>query len=157
MLLVSMGTQPIQCERIINSILDANIKDEIIIQAYYKNESNRIIPKNVLIKEFIPYDEMENYINKANVVVVSGTGGIFRALQKGKKVIIYPRLGKYKEAVNDHGLDMKVLEDSGYASFVENSEDFKKIYETCLTKKYKKFVSNNKLFLHNLEEEIKKL
>ena len=113
MLLVSMGTQPIQCERIINSILDANIKDEIIIQAYYKNESNRIIPKNVLIKEFIPYDEMENYINKANVVVVSGTGGIFRALQKGKKVIIYPRLGKYKEAVNDHGLDMKVLEDKG--------------------------------------------
>ena len=49
MLLVSMGTQPIQCERIINSILDANIKDEIIIQAYYKNESNRIIQKNVLL------------------------------------------------------------------------------------------------------------
>lgn len=152
-----MGTQPVQCERIINTIIDSNIEDKIIIQAYYKNNQSKIIPKNIIIKQLIPYDEMQEYYDNADIIVVSGTGGIFRALNQGKKVIIFPRLGKFGEAVNDHGLDMKVLKNEGYAEFVENEKDFKKIYLKCKKNKYKKFISNNKKFVNLLNNEIKKI
>jgi len=157
MLLVTMGTQPIQCERIINTIIDSNIKEKIVIQSYYKNEQKKLIPKNIQIKQFISYYDMQKYYNEADIIVVSGTGGIFRALKQHKKVIIFPRLGKYKEAINDHGLDMKVLKDEGYAEFVEDERDFKKIYLKCKNSKYKKYISNNNNFIHLLQEEIEKI
>lgn len=157
MLFVSMGTQPLQCERIVNTIIDSGIEDEIIIQAYYQNESNKKIPKNITIKQFIPYEEMDDYINKAEIVVVSGTGGTFRSLKKGKKVIIFPRLGKYNEAINDHGLDMIVLQEAGYAEFVNENDNFKEIYERCKKNNYKKYESNTIEFVKKLEREMEKL
>ena len=152
-----MGTQPIQCERIINTIIDSNIKEKIIIQSYYKNVQKKIIPQNITIEQFIPYYDMQKYYNEADIIVVSGTGGIFRALKQHKKVIIFPRLGKYGEAINDHGLDMKVLKDEGYAEFVENEKEFKKIYLKCKKSNYKKYISNNNNFIKLLQNEIGKI
>lgn len=156
MILVTMGTQPLQCERIIDAVLNAGIKEKLVIQAY--NASNRAIKnKNVEFLEYVPYDKMEQYIEKADIIVVSGTGGILRALLKEKKVIIFPRLAKYGEAIDDHGLDMKVLADKGYAEFVSEADEFKAAYKTCKNKKYKKFISNNDMFVTKLMLDIKEL
>lgn len=157
MLLVTMGTQSLQCERIINCIIDANIKDEIVIQSYYKNINNRQIPKNIKIIQFIPYEEMDNYFKKADVIVVSGTGSIFRSLKMNKKTIIFPRLGTYDEAVDDHGLDMIILKEKGFCEFVDDEKKFKEVYENCKKTTFKKFVSNTEKFCLSLEEDLKKL
>lgn len=156
MILVTMGTQPLQCERIIDAVLNAGIKEKIVLQAH--NASKREIKnKNVELLDFVPYEKMEKYIESADIIVVSGTGGILRALLKNKKVIIFPRLAKYGEAIDDHGLDMKVLADKGYAEFVSEAHEFKSAYEQCKKKKYKKFTSNNDMFITSLIKDIKEL
>ena len=154
MLLVTMGTQKRKCERIVNAVINAGIKDKIVVQAYYTPKEEY---DNVEFYEFISYDLMEQLLDEADVVVTSGTGSIFRALNKGAKVIIFPRLGRYDEAIDDHGLDMKILKEQGYAEFVEEAEDFKDIYNQTLNKKFKKYVSNKEEFVKKLEEEIDKL
>ncbi len=154
MLLVTMGTQKRKCDRIINAVINAGIKDDIVIQAYYFPEKEY---DNIKFYQFISYDEMEKLLDEADVVVTSGTGSIFRALNKGKKVIIFPRLGRYDEAIDDHGLDMQILKDQGYAEFVIEANDFKKIYNSTLKTKFKKYVSNKENFIQKLEEEISKL
>ncbi len=154
MVLVTMGSRKLQCNRIINAVINANIKDKIVIQAYCDTEYD---VKGVEFLGFVGYEEMDKLIDKATVVIASGTGSIFRALLKGKKVIIFPRLGRFGEAIDDHGLDMKVLKERGYAEFVENAEDFKETYEKTLKKKFKKFVSNRDNFVSELETELEKL
>lgn len=154
MLLVTMGTQAIKCDRIINTIIEANIKDNIIIQGFYKPEKKY---KNIKFVDFFSFDEMQDLMNKADIIVTSGTGSILGALSMGKKVIIFPRLGKYGEAVDNHGLDMKIMQENGYAEFVEEANDFAKIYEKCKNTKYKKFVSNTDNFIKLLKEEIFKI
>lgn len=157
MLLVTMGTQPLQCERIINTIIDANLKTKVVIQSYYKNNQNKKIPSNITFFDFIPYDTMSKFYQDAQIVVTSGTGSIFRALNLNKKVIIFPRLGKYGEAADDHGLDMQILAEKGYAEFVEKEQDFKETYKRCKNKEYKKFKSNRSHFVDMLSNELTKL
>ncbi len=154
MLLVTMGTQAVQCDRIINAIIEANIKDNIVIQGFYRPQKKY---ENIKFIEFVPYDKMQDLIDEADIIVTSGTGSILSALSKGKKVIIFPRLGKYGEAVDDHGLSMKIMKENGYAEFVEGGNDFAKIYEKCKNSKYKKFISNTDNFIEFLEEEMFKI
>lgn len=156
MILVSMGSQPLKCERIVKAVINSKIKDDIVVQAYYNPDETKHY-KNVKFYKFLPYNEMEELINKAEILVVSGTGAIFRALKMNKKVIIFPRLGKYGEAVDNHGLDMKVLADQGYCEFVENAEDFQEVYKKCKKNKYKKFDSNTQNFIEKLKKEISNL
>lgn len=151
MVLVTMGTQAIKCDRIINAVIGANIKDNIIVQGFYKPGKKY---KNIKFVDFIPFDEMQDLINRADIIVASGTGSIIGALLMGKKVIIFPRLGRYGEAIDDHVLDMKILQKKGYAEFVEEAKDFTKVYERCKNTKYKKFISNTNNFIRALEEEI---
>ncbi len=157
MLLITMGTQPIQCDRIIKTILNANIKEKIIIQSPYIPTIEEKKRKNINFFTTIPYLKMNKYLSEASIVVVSGTGGILRALLANKKVIIFPRLGKYKEAADDHGLEMKILKNEGYCEFVEDEKDFLQIYKDCNSKTYKKFISNSDNFINKLQMSIKEL
>lgn len=156
MILVTMGTQPLKCNRIIDAIINADIKENIIIQAYF-DDGEYSDSDNIKFIKFIPYSEMDELINKADIVVTSGTGSIVRALLKNKKVIIFPRLKKYKEAIDEHGNDMIILKDLGYAEFVEENDSFKEVYERTKSKRFKKFSSNNKYFTSKLLDELAKL
>lgn len=153
MLLVSLGSQAIPAPRIVNDVINSNIDDEIIIQYAYDKEKYEI-PSNIKIITTVPYEEMKSLIEKSDVVITSGTGNIIKSLKMGKRVIIFPRLGRYNEAVDDHGMEMKILADLGYAEFLIDGNMLKKTYEKCKKAKYKKFESNTKNFINELDKLI---
>lgn len=109
MIFVTLGTQKQQFTRIIDYVVNSEeLKTEkIFIQAgrtvYYKGyDENRI-----QIANFITKEEMEEWTDKADIIVAhGGVGSIFPALIKGKKVIAVPRLKKYKEHVDDHQIEV---------------------------------------------------
>lgn len=60
-------------------------------------------PEHVEWVEFLKPHMYKEYINNADVIIShAGMGSILTALQYGKPIIIFPRLGKLKETRNDH-------------------------------------------------------
>ena len=152
MILVTLGTQKQQFTRLLDYIEKANIKDEIIVQAGHTKYKS----KKMKIFDFIDYDEMNKYVEKADLIIThGGTGSIIGPLKKGKKVIACARKKDYLEHVDDHqkeivdvfasgGYILKIDEDSSLSELIKQSKKFKPL----------KFESNTDNFIKKLEKEI---
>ena len=154
MILVTLGTQKQQFTRILEYIEQSNLCDEIIVQAgFTKFESTKM-----KIFDFIDYDKMNEYLNKADLIIThAGTGSIVSALKKNKKVIACARLAKYLEHVDNHQEEiLDVFYEEGYILKIDDTLDLDEVIEKSKTFKPKKFISNTRNFIQKLEEEINK-
>ena len=116
MILVLLGTQHNEFTRLIqeveNCINNKIIKEQVIVQAgFTKYKSDKMEIFDMISKE-----ELDKYMSKANLIIThGGVGSIIMALEKGKKVIAVPRLGKYNEHVNDHQVEIiESFNEKGY-------------------------------------------
>ena len=154
MILVTLGTQKEQFTRLLDYIENSNLKDEIIVQAgHTKYESNKM-----KIFDFIPYEEMNEYIDKADLIIThSGTGSVLMPLKKNKKVIVCARLAKYGEHVDDHQKQLvEVFKDEGYILELDEKIKLDEIIRKMKKFKPKEYKSNTDKFLKKLKEEIDK-
>ncbi len=154
MTLVTLGTQHQEFTRLLDYIEKSDLKGEIIVQAgYTKYESKRM-----KIFDFISYDEMEKYIDKSDLVIThAGTGSIVMPLKKDKKVIACARLSKFGEHVDDHQVELvDVFYTEGYILKIDEDTSLNDVLKNIKDFKPKKFVSNTKKFIENLEQEINK-
>ena len=156
MILVMLGTQNNSFHRLLeeidNLIEKGIITDEVIVQAgYTKYES-----KNMKIFSLISQEELEELIEKADLVIThGGVGSIITSLKKGKKVIALPRLHEYQEHVNDH--QKEIVETFNEKGYIIGVQDVKKLQEAIeKSKKFipKKYQSNNKKMLNIIENFI---
>ena len=154
MVLISVGTQKQQFTRIFDLVKRSKrlYKEQIIAQAgHTKYDSKRIE-----MFDFIPLDEMDKYIEQADLVIAhGGVGTIFSAIKKGKKVIAVPRLEKYGEHINDHQIEIcEELEKEGYILYYKDGKDkLDDLIEKVRKKEFKKYDSNYN-YLEILRKEI---
>ena len=145
MILVTLGTQKEQFTRLLNYIENSKIKDEIIVQAGHTKYDS----KKMKIFDFIPYEEMDKYIEKADLVIThAGTGSVLTPLKRGKKIIVCARDMKYDEHVDNHQKELvEVFAGEGYV--LELNEDIKLDNLMKEIKKFipKKYVSNTNKFI----------
>ena len=153
MILVTLGTQSQKFYRLLDAVEKLNTKEKIIVQAGgsadYKSEKMEIF-------DFISYDKMQEYIDKADLIITHcGTGSIVMPLQKSKKIIACARLEKYGEHVNDHQKEIvDVFAEEGHILKFDDGDDLQKIYDKSKTFKLKKYVSNTENFKKELQKEI---
>ncbi len=156
MIFVTIGTQQQNFQRLFDYINNIDTNEKIIVQ---KGKSKHKLNKKIITYDFIPYEEMEKYIRKARIIITHGGGGtVFKALKLNKKVIIVPRLSKYKEHINDHQLEFsKYLQEKNYCFTVETEEDFQEALKKIDSYQFTKYKSGEKEFIKNIENEIDKL
>lgn len=152
MILVTLGTQKQQFNRLLNYIEKADIQDEIVVQAGYTEYKS----KKMKIFDFVDYDTMNKYIDEADIIIThGGTGSITTPLKKGKKVIACARLAKYKEHVDDHQEQLvAVFSEAGYILKLDESNDLNTILKKIDGFQPQKFISNNDKFIKNISKEI---
>lgn len=152
MILITLGTQQQPFTRLLNYVENSNIDDEIIVQGGF----TKFDSKKMKVFSFIDYDEMNSYIEKADLIIThAGTGSIVSALKKGKKIIACARLAKYKEHVDNHQEEiLDVFYEEGYILKIDDNLNMDDVY--CKSKDFipRKFVSNTKKFIDKLEKEI---
>ena len=154
MILVTLGTQKQQFTRLLDYIENANIKDEIIVQAgHTKYES-----KKMKIFDFIDYEKMNEYIDEADIIIThGGTGSIVGPLKKGKKVIACARKQKYGEHVDDHQEQIvTIFADEGYILEIDEDKSLDDALNKMKKFNPKKFVSNTDNFIEHLKDTISK-
>ena len=154
MILVTLGTQKQHFTRLLDYIENSNINDEIIVQAGHTKYNS----KKMKIFDFIDYEEMNKYVDKADLIIThGGTGSIIGPLKNGKKVIACARKKLYLEHVDDHQEQIvDVFADAGYILKLDENIELLDLIKQSKKFKVKKFVSNTDNFIKKLEKEIDK-
>ena len=157
MIFVTLGTQDKSFTRLLEGIekeIDKkNIKEKVIVQAGYTKYDS----KKMEIYDYIPQDDFENYMKKADIIIThGGVGSILSALKMKKKIIAVPREEKYKEHENNHQLQIvEEFENKGYLIKVTDMKELKSAIEKAKKFNPKEYHSNNKKFMEKLEKELK--
>ena len=157
MILVTIGTQNQSFKRLFNYINELNIDEKIIVQGgkskyFFTNP-------NVEFYDFFCQEDMNIKIEEARIIIVHGGGGtIFKALEKGKKVIVVPRLREFKEHINDHQLEVtKYLVENNYALMALTKEELDNDLKIIDNHKFSKYRNNKENFTLDMEKEINSL
>jgi len=105
MILLTVGTQPMQFNRLIKEI-DALIEEGIITQPVFAQIGDcTYIPKNMEYTSTLEKEKFDQLFTQCELIIShAGMGSINTALENNKPLIIYPRLQKFHEHVNDHQL-----------------------------------------------------
>ena len=156
MILVLLGTQNNSFHRLLEevqkNIENQNIKEEVIVQKGY----TRFESENMTLYTQLPADELQQLIEKADLVIThGGVGSIISAIRRGKKVIAIPRLKKYGEHVNDHQYDIiKSFDDSGYIIGLSCVEELGAALQKVTDFEPKQYVNNTGNILKIVEDFI---
>lgn len=158
MILVTLGTQDKSFKRLLDNIQEqiekGNIKDKVIVQAgFTKYTSN-----DMEIFDLIDREQFTKLISQCDLLIThGGVGSILTGLKNNKKVIVCPRLAKYKEHMNDH--QVQIVENfyqAGYILKYNEDDDLAIVLKKVKTFKPKKYQSNTETIIKIIDDFILK-
>ena len=128
MIFVTVGTHEQQFNRLIKEIDrlkgEGLIQDDVFIQTGFSDYE----PVHCQWKNLISYDEMNRYMDEANIIITHGGPATFMGvISKGKRPIVVPRQEKFGEHVNDHQVEFVKKISREYGLIIV--EDVKKLLE----------------------------
>ena len=106
-------------------------------------------------------EDFESNVNESDLIIThSGVGTIVDAIKKRKHVVVYPRLAKFGEHVDDHQIEIaQSFEDAGLVVCCGENDSLADKIELARKKKYKTFVSCKRKHVRTirnfLENEVK--
>ena len=156
MIFVTVGTHEQPFNRLIKEVdrlkKEGIITDEVFIQTGFSTYE----PQYCDWKNIISYPEMEDYMNRADIIITHGGPATFMGvIAKGKKPIVVPRQEKFGEHVNDHQLEFaeQVSERFGSIVVVEEISELQNYLRTNFTD-VTMAVSNNETFNNRFKIEV---
>ena len=156
MIFVTVGTHEQQFDRLVKYMDKwAGCHDEkVIIQTGY----SAYIPQNCKYQKMFSFQEMQEYVKKARIIITHGGPSSFiMPLQNGKIPIVVPRQKRYGEHVNDHQLEFcrQVFEKKKNIILVEKTASLKDVldkYDMISYTNKNEMCRNNKIFCKNFEK-----
>lgn len=101
MILVTLGTQKFQMNRLIKAVdaIAETLKEEVFVQT----GNSSYTPCNCKHQAFVDKDEFKQMIENCSLLIThSGVGSIMTGIRAKKPIIVVPRMKLYKEHVDDH-------------------------------------------------------
>ena len=160
MIFVTVGTHEQPFDRLIKCVdelkRDGKITDDVFIQTGYSS----YVPKYCQYKSMIPYNEMEEMVNSARIIIShAGPSSFLAPLKMGKIPVVVPRMKKFNEHVNDHQVKFArvVAERQDNIILVEDIAELgDKIahYDEIVADKAAGLNSNNATFIKEFEKVV---
>ena len=82
-------------------------------------------PKNIAWAKFLTYQELHKKINWADIIIShAGAGSIIDVLASKKRLLLFPRLKQYDEAIDNHQLEIcKALKSKYHIPLIVKNKD----------------------------------
>lgn len=157
MIFVILGTQKFQLNRLLREIDELIEKGEISQEVIAQIGVSDYEPKYYSFYPYIDKSQFDKYIAEASLIIThSGVGSIIASVKAKKPVVVYPRLKKYYEHVDDHQLDIaKAFEKMNYVLCRHEEDTLAEVIKRCKKYSFARYVENtNKIsgiitaFLH---------
>lgn len=122
MIFVTVGTNEARFDRLLQAVADLRTDEEIVVQ---HGHSTRTAPPGAKLVDFLPFDAMTETMRQARLVVThAGVGSVLVSLANGQRPVVVPRRKRYREAVDDHQLQLgRRFAAAGLVTLVEAPED----------------------------------
>lgn len=148
LIFVTVGSHYQGFDRLVKKMdeIAGKIDEKVIMQI----GNTKYKPVNAEYFEFAEYSKIQKLNSDARIVVShAGVGSILTALEQKTHLIIFPRLKRYSEVVDDHQLQIaKELSENPNVTVVNDVEDL----ENCLSSEFYFLDLSNKT---NLVDSIK--
>ena len=156
MIFITLGTQKFQFNRLL-IMIDELIEEEVITDTVVAQIGySSYIPKNYQSFEFKSESEINILMETANILIThSGIGSITTALKLQKKVIVVPRLKKYKEHVDDHQLEItNAYQEKGFIAVAQNKNELVNTLKEINLNKMKQFIPEKSTIISSIQDFI---
>lgn len=144
MIFVTVGSQKFPFNRLLMKI-DQLVEDGDIAEPVFAQIGvSEYLPKHYPYQPFMNQTGFEALLSKSDVVLThGGTGIIFEALQRGKKIIAVPRMAEYGEHVDNHQFQIVTrLDEMNYICPCMSPDNLAAALETVRSRTYRPFQSN---------------
>lgn len=104
-------------------------------------------PMNYTWFRFVDGKKFDSYIATSDMIIThGGVSSILKSMNYRKKIIVFPRLYKFNEHLDNHQTEIcQKLSDEGYVLYAENKEELRKSLKDINNFTPKVWVNNNKL------------
>lgn len=157
MIFLVLGTQKFQLNRLLIQV-DELISNGLITQEVVAQIGNSDYkPLNFRYFRFLDKERFDDYISRASIIVShSGVGTIITALKAGKPVVVFPRLKKYGEHVDNHQLNIaKAFEKKNYVLCCYEHDSLKNILDRCNDFHFETYISGADKIIDIINEYLK--
>ena len=138
MIFVVLGTQMFPFDRLLK-VMDtyaagSERKEEIFAQIGHSN----YIPQHYEYVPFLDKESFEKRIQTCDLLIThGGIGTILVGLENKKRMIVFPRLRKHGEHIDDHQLEVaNVFQKKGMLSVCGETDDLSDVIHDALNKHY---------------------
>lgn len=146
MIFVAVGTQKFQMNRLLRKIDDL-IKDGVIVEEVFAQIGNSdYVPTHYQFEYFLDKDSFENKIAQCDLLVThGGVSTIIAGVERQKPVIVFPRLAKYREHVDEHQLQIaNSFSKMNYVCVCDDEEKLAELIDESRNHHFEKYVSQRK-------------
>lgn len=155
MIFVTVGTQKFQLNRLLEILDCEEIEEEIFAQigcSTYK-------PKHFKSQKFLTQKDFLKYMENASIVIThAGVGSILTAMDFDKPILVFPRLKKYGEHVDDHQLQIaQTFMEKKYIMIYSEDKPLIEQIEAVKNMKRNYYKSSNKRYIKFLDKYMEKL
>lgn len=125
MIFVATGTQKFPLDRLLRTVDVLIEKGVITEEVFAQTGSSTYQPRHYGFTPFMGKEEFDEKVERSDLLIThSGVGTIISGMQRGKGIIVYPRLAKYGEHVDDHQLQIaKAFSGQGYVLLCAEEDD----------------------------------
>jgi len=143
MIFVILGTQKFQMNRLLRHIDDLLSAGAITAPVVAQIGHSDYEPVNFEFHRFLNKEEFDKNIAQADLIIThGGVSSVITALKLRKPVVVYPRLGKYGEHVDDHQCEIaRAFAKKGYVLCCDEGDDLVKKLDFCKDMEFTEYVS----------------
>lgn len=158
MIFVTLGTQKFQLNRLLIQLDELCKKGEIEEEVYAQIGHSDYLPKHYAYTDFLNRDEFEEKVRGCSLVIThSGVGSIITAMQDGKPVIVFPRLSKYKEHVDDHQCEIaEAFSKKNYVLLCGENDDLAEMITKAESHRFDRYVSSTGKVIEIVKDAVKR-
>lgn len=154
MIFVTVGTQKFQFDRLlkwIDELINADIiKENVVAQIGYSSYS----PKNLTTFKMNSPEKMMRYIQESSLVIThGGTSSIIQSINLRKKVIVVPRLKRYKEHIDNHQIEVaNLFYHQNLVELANSYDELRDKIELVPHQEYKHYKFDNSQLLNSIKD-----
>ena len=159
MIFVVLGTQKFQLNRLLQK-LDEYVEQGLLTDEIYAQIGNSTYkPRHYAYKDFMDKKEFDATIAKADLVIAhSGVGTIITAIHAKKPVVVFPRLAKYKEHVDDHQVQLlKQFDEMNIICSCYEMDDLGKMVSELDHMQFVPYQSNTQTIIEDIEQYLESI
>ncbi|EGW41275.1 PssE/Cps14G family polysaccharide biosynthesis glycosyltransferase [Desulfosporosinus sp. OT] len=143
MIFVVLGTQKFQCNRLLKQVDELIESGEIDEPTFAQVGHSDYRPKYYKYIDFLDKASFDEKVKECSLLIThGGVGTIIAGINYRKPVIVFPRLKKYSEHVDDHQMEIaRAFSKKGYVLMCCEEDNLGELIKNSRTFKFGIYVS----------------